>query len=270
MDYRVPSVELAAQMLKLLSRHKYKSCSLKDIAAKLDASPTTCLRVLRTLEREEFIRCDAETKKYSLGPYLIPLGNRAVELNDTVARTTAQIQRIASLTGLTTAVVQRWDDRLVYIASAQPPLDDIRLTRISISVGQQTPLTSGAHGRCFLAFDDEAEWHRLLAAGIRPLTSNTITDPQRFVEALREVRRSGCAISHGEFHSGMSAVDVPIFDKNGGVELVISCMYVTSQMDEARTGELVALLLATSRKLSEWSGHTAALSDELPARAILA
>lgn len=270
MDYRVPSVELAAQILKLLSRHKYKACSLKDIAAKLHASPTTCLRVLRTLEREEFVRCDAETKKYSLGPYLIPLGNRAVELNDTVARASAEIQRIAALTGLTTAVVQRWDDRLVYIASAQPPLEDSRLTRISISPGQQIPLTSGAHGRCFLAFDDEAEWQRLLAAGIRPLTSNTITDPQRFYEALREVRRTGCAISHGEFHAGMSAVDVPIFDKAGGVELVISCMYVTSQMDEARIADLIALLLATSRKLSEWSGYTARWSDELPARAVLA
>lgn len=269
MDYRVPSVELAARMLKLLSRHKYKSCSLKEIAAKLDASPTTCLRVLRTLEREEFIRCDAETKKYSLGPYLIPLGNRAVELNDTVARTTAQIQRIATVTSLTTAVVQRWDDRLVYIASAQPPLQDLRFTRISISVGQQTPLTSGAHGRCFLAFDDEAEWQRLLAVGIRPLTANTITDSQRFIEALREVRRTGCAISHGEFHAGMSAVDVPIFDRLGRVELVISCMYVTSQMDETRFADLVEVLLTTSRKLSEWSGYSAALGDELPARALL-
>ena len=270
MDYHVPSVELAAQILKLLSRHKYKACALKDIAEKLNASPTTCLRVLRTLEREEFIRCDAETKKYSLGPYLIPLGNRAVELNGTVARASAEIQRIATLTGLTTALVQRWDDRLVYVASAQPPLDDSRLTRISISAGQQTPLNSGAHGRCFLAFDDETEWHRLLMAGIRPLTPNTITDPQRFVDALREVRRTGCAISHGEFHAGMSAVDVPIFDKTGSVELAISCMYITSQMDESRLGDLVALLLDTSRKLSEWSGYTARWGDELPARAALA
>lgn len=270
MDYRVPSVELAAQILKLLSRHKYKCCSLKDIAAKLDASPTTCLRVLRTLEREEFIRCDAETKKYSLGPYLIPLGNRAVELNSAVARASAEIQRIAALTGLTTAVVQRWDDRLVYIASAQPSRDDIRLTRISISTGQQIPLVSGAHGRCFLAFGDEAEWQRLLVAGIRPLTPNTITDPKRFIEALREVRRTGCAISHGEFHAGMSAVDVPIFDKTGSVELVISCMCVTSQMDEARLADVVKLLLVTSRKLSEWGGYTARWGDELPARAVLA
>lgn len=270
MDYSIPSVALAMQVLKLLSRHKYKSCTLKDIAQKLHASPTTCLRVLRTLEREDFVRFDRETKRYRLGPYLIPLGNRAVELNDSVARASEEIQRIAALTGLTTAVVQRWDDRLVYIASAQPPAGDMRLTRISISAGQQAPLNSGAHGRCFLAFDDEAEWHRLIVAGIRPLTPNTITDSQRFVEALREVRRTGCAISHGEFYAGMSAVDVPIFDKSGRVELVISSMYVTSQMDEQLLAGLVKLLLATSRKLSEWNGYAAQWGDELPSQAVLA
>ena len=124
MEYTVPSVALAAQALRLLSRHKYKSSSLTDIARKLNASPTTCLRVLRTLEREDFVLYDPETRRYSLGPYLIPLGNRAAELNDAVARATAEIRRVAAQTGLTTALVQRWDDRPIYIASAEPPADD--------------------------------------------------------------------------------------------------------------------------------------------------
>ena len=258
MEYHVPSVALAAQALKLLSRDKYKASTLKSIADKLGASPTTCLRVLRTLEQEEFIHCDGETKRYSLGPYLVPLGNRAAELNDTVARASREIKRIAAVTGLTTAVIQRWDDRPVFIATAQPAEDDGRLTRLSITIGQPTPLTSGAHGRCFLAYDhDEAEWRRHAAAGLRPLTANTITDPEQFVETLREVRRNGYAISHGEFYAGTSAVDVPIFEAGGRVALVISCMYVTSQMDDGRLAEVVEVLREAARKLSQWNGYTA-------------
>lgn len=270
MDYGVPSVALAAQALKLLSRHKYKCCSLKDIAAKLEASPTTCLRVLRTLEQENFVRWNPETKKYSLGPYLIPLGNRAAELNDAVASATAEIKRIASLTRLTTVLIQRWDDRLVYIASAEPPAEEVRL---SIAMGQQIPMMSGAHGRCFLAFDDEAEVRRLVAAGIASITAATITDPLRFLEAVREARRNGYAISHGELAPGFSAVDVPIFGKSGRVELVLSSMYVTSQMDEGRLADLVSLLRAASLKLSEWRGYFALPGDELPelpSKAVLA
>jgi DNA-binding IclR family transcriptional regulator len=251
MEYHVPSVWLAAQVLKLLSRHKYKCCSLKDIAQKLDASPTTCLRVLRTLEAENFVQYDTETKKYSLGPYLIPLGNRAAELNDSVGRATAEIKHIASVTGFTTVLIQRWDDRLVYIASVEPPSNGVRL---SISVGQQIPMTSGAHGRCFLAFEDEAELKRLIGVGLRPVTSESITDPQRFIEAVREVRHNGYAVSHGEIIPGFSAVDVPVFSKTGGVELVISSMYLTSQMAMDELSNLITLLVATSHKLSEWSG----------------
>ena len=269
MDYSIPSVALAAQVLKLLSRHKYKSCTLKDIAQKLNASPTTCLRVLRTLEREDFVRCDRETKKYSLGPYLIPLGNRAAELNDAVARASAEIKRIASQTGLTTVLIQRWDDRLVYIASAEPPTVDVRL---SISVGQQIPMTSGAHGRCFLAYDNESECQRLVTRAPRPAIPTTIADPQQFVEAVRGARRNGYAISHGELTPGFSAVDVPVFGKTGRVELVISSMYVTTQMEEARLTEIISLLRAASRKLSEWSGYSArpGAGDEMPPQAVLA
>ncbi|HET8906694.1 MAG TPA: IclR family transcriptional regulator [Ktedonobacterales bacterium] len=262
MEYAVPSVELAARALKLLSRHKYRSTSLKDIARRLDASPTTCLRVLRTLEREDFVRYDQETRKYSLGPYLIPLGNRAAELNDAFARASVEIKRVAVQTGLTTVLVQRWDDRPVYIASAEPPTDDIRFSRLGISIGQATPLTAGAHGRCFLAYDDESEWRRHLAAGLRPMTPATITDPDQFIETLRAVRRRGYAISDGEFHRGTTAVDAPIFGKTGQVELVISCVCITSQLDERLLAGIVDAVRASARRLSEWNGYTPRAGEE--------
>lgn len=269
MDYSVPSVSLAAQALKLLSRHKYRMSSLKDIAGKLDASPTTCLRVLRTLEREDFVHYDRETRKYSLGPYLILLGNRAAELNDSFARAAAEIKRVATQTGLTTVLVQRWDDRPIYIASAEPPPEDIRFSRLSISIGQTTPLTAGAHGRCFLAYDDEAEWQRHIAAGIRPMTPATVTDPVRFVETLRRVRRQGYSISDGEFHRGATAVDAPVFNKTGQIELVISSMCISSQLDKRRLAEVVNTVRATAHRLSEWNGYTPQPGDETPTVAAL-
>jgi IclR family KDG regulon transcriptional repressor len=263
-DYHVPSVALAAQALKLLSRQKYKSCSLKEIAEKLHASPTTCLRTLRTLEQEDFVCCDRETKKYSLGPYLIPLGNRAAQMNDAISRASAEVKRIAAITGLTTALIQRWDGRLIYIAEAEPLPGDTRFTRLSVTVGEPTHQTIGAHGRCFLAYEDEVEWRRRIATGIPALTPNTITDPERFIAALRGIKRNGYAISHGEFHFGASAVDVPVFGPSGEVDLVVSCMYITLQMDESHLAEVIDLLRATSRKLSEWNGYPVPQGDETP------
>lgn len=253
MAYEVPSVALAARILKLLSRYKYRDCTLTEIAERLSVSKTTCLRVLRTLEREDFVRFSAETKRCSLGPYLIPLGNRAAELNQRIASAMAELRVVAEKTGLTSVLVQRLrDDRLIYIASAEPP--DVRV-RITVSVGQQFPITGGAFGKCFLAYDEESEWRRWTAGGLKAFTPNTIVDPERFEKSLREVRRKGYAVTHAELTPGISAVAVPIFNRAGQVELVMACLAVTSQLNEEREQCAISQLRASAARLSEWSGY---------------
>jgi IclR family KDG regulon transcriptional repressor len=252
-DYQVPSVALAARILKMLSRYKYRSCSLKEIAEKLEVNKTTCLRVLRTLEKEDFVKYDPDTRRYSLGPYLIPLGTRASELNDTVASAMSELQSVAAATGMTTVLVKRLkDDRLIYIGSAEPPGEGVR---IAVSVGQQFPITGAAFGRCFLAFDTEEAWQHFIQAGLRAYTPHTVTDPDKFIEILREVRRQGYAVSHSELTPGISAIAAPIFNRAGGVELVMACLVMTSQLTPEREEAAIQTLLQSTRKLSEWSGY---------------
>ncbi|WAH38022.1 IclR family transcriptional regulator [Alicyclobacillus dauci] len=253
MDYHVPSVELAAKILKLLSRYKYKACSLTEIAAKLEMNKTTCLRVLRTLEREDFIRYDGETRKYSLGPYLIPLGNRASELVDLVSSAITELPTIAEQTGFTCVLVERLrNGKLIYIASAEPPREDVRIT---VSVGQQFPDIGAAFGRCFLAYDDEARWHELIAKGLPRYTDDTVVDGNVFLERLRDTRQLGYTVSHGELTPGFSSIAVPIFNKFGTVELVLAGLMVTSQISEEIETRTVRVLLDASERLSEWYGY---------------
>jgi DNA-binding IclR family transcriptional regulator len=252
-DYQVPSVALAARILKMLSRYKYRSCSLKEIAEKLQVNKTTCLRVLRTLEKEDFVKYDPDTRRYSLGPYLIPLGTRASELNDTVASAIAELHAVAAATGMTTVLVKRLkDDRLIYIASAEPPGEGVR---IAVSVGQQFPITGAAFGRCFLAFDSEEAWQRFIQAGLRAYTPHTITDADQFIQSLRDVRRQGYAVSHAELTPGISAIAAPIFNRFGQVELVMACLSMTSQLTPEREQDAIRALLESTGKLSLWSGY---------------
>jgi DNA-binding IclR family transcriptional regulator len=252
-EYQVPSVALAARILKLLSRYKYKHCSLKDIAELTSTNKTTCLRVLRTLEREDFVKYDPETKKYSLGPYLIPLGKRAMELNDFVAAATAELRSVAVSTGFTTVLVERLqDDRLIYIASEQPPHDE---PKISVSIGQQFPIGGAAFGRCFLAFDEESEWRRVIESGLVRYTPHSIVDPDAFIAALRQTRRDGYTVSHGTLMEGISSVAAPIFGKTGRVELVMSCLAMTSQLDPDTEQRTAQILMERTRRLSHWNGY---------------
>ena len=94
------------------------------------------------------------------------------------------------------------------------------------------------------------------------MTPATITDPARFIEMLREVRRQGYAVSDGEFHRGTTAVDVPVFGKVGQVELVISCVCISSQLEEQHLAEVVNILRTAACRLSEWNGYTSRPGDE--------
>jgi DNA-binding IclR family transcriptional regulator len=251
-DYHVPSVALAMRMLKLLSRYKYKRCSLKEISDLLDANPTTCLRVLRTLAREDFIQFNPETKKYSLGPYLIPLGNRALELNDSVATILRELKSIAELTGFTTVLIERLQDsHLIYIGSEESPNDDVK---ISVSIGQQFPIGGVAFGRCFLAYDDEQQWPRLIQEGVLRSGEDAPADPETLIRKLQEIRKQGYAVSHGELTPGISSFAAPIFDKAGNVEFVLACLAMTSQLDHEQGQRAIAVLVEKTRKLSEWNG----------------
>jgi|SRR5579875_88537 len=253
MEYYVPSVGLAIRILKLLSRYKYKNCSLKEISELTGANKTTCLRVLRTLEREDFIKYDMETKKYSLGPYLIPLGNRAMELNDSVLLAVSELKSVAFETGCTTVLVERHrDDRLIYIASEEPPKEEVK---ISVSIGQQFPIAGAAFGRCFLAYEDEEEWQRYIQTGLVRYTPNSIVDADVFISKLKEIREKGYAVSHGELTPGVSAVAAPIFDKSGEVELVLACLMMTSQSEPELEQLVTKVIVEKTQKLSEWNGY---------------
>lgn len=253
MDYHVPSVALATRVLKLLSRYKYKSCTQKEIADALRVNKTTCLRVLRTLEQEDFVRYDAATRQYSLGPYLIPLGNRAMQMIDSAAAATGELRAVAERTGLTTVLVERLqDDRLIYVASAEPPREEVR---ISVSVGQQYPVTVTAFGKCFLAYDDEATVKRTVRAGLKKYTPNTVVDPDRLLDDLRLVREQGYAVSHGEAAEGISAVAAPIFNHDGQVEFVLTCLSVSTRLSDDLAQRVIEIVRETTVKLSEWNGY---------------
>ncbi|WDL99562.1 IclR family transcriptional regulator [Alicyclobacillus sp. ALC3] len=251
MRYEVPSVVLAVRILKLLSRYKHRSCSLKEIAELTGASKTTCLRVLRSLEQEDILKYDAERRKYSLGPYLIPLGNRALALNDFLATATSELTAVARETGLTTVLIERLrDDRLIYIASEEPEQDNLR---IAVSVGQSFPIVGAGFGHCFIAYGDEASWPRY-ARQLTPFSPNSIVNPDVFYESLRQIRRNGYAVSHGALAHGVSAVAAPIFADSGEVELVMSSLAMTVVLTPELQERALRVLLEHTLRLSEWNG----------------
>ncbi|MFZ5650226.1 MAG: IclR family transcriptional regulator [Bacillota bacterium] len=242
----VPSVEFAARILEFLSRYKNRKSTLTEISHSLSISKSTCLRILRVLHEYRFVHYDEETRKYSLGEYLVILGARAADFSDRLALSRPHLADLCRQTNLTSVLVEpALNNRIMYVAKEEP---DVSI-RINVTLGQYFPITGASFGKCFLAFMDEDEADRIIREnGIKQFTSKTITNVDEFKSNLKVVRHLGYAYSSEEHTQGVSAVAAPVFDFNGKVIMVVACLGTLALLNQSNVSEVKdAVLNAAGR-----------------------
>jgi IclR family transcriptional regulator, KDG regulon repressor len=80
------------------------------------------------------------------------------------------------------------------------------------------PAYCTALGKVILAALRPEQFERYLErVELKPLTDNTITDPQRLRKEIEEVRRSGIAFDDGELNGEVRCAAMPVRDFSGQV-----------------------------------------------------
>jgi len=230
----VPSVDAAIRILDFLSRYKNRESSLSQISQKLEINKSTCLRILRVLNEYQMVSYDENTKKYSLGVYLVVLGARASEFSDTLGISKPYLHRLVEETSLTSVLVQRKSDKhLMYVAKEEPTSNmDIK---INVILGQYFPLTVTSFGKCFMAHMPKNELNQIIKeVGLKKFTTKTITDEKKLKEELEKVRKQGYALSFEEHTPGVVGIASPVFDMSGEVIMAIACLGVSAYMDDEK------------------------------------
>ncbi len=205
------------------------------------------MRVLRVLEREQFIWLERASGKYSLGAYLYVLGSRAAVAVDLLRIALPHLRQASDLTGLTCSLSQRASEtELVYIAKEEPKAG----IHISVSVGETFPIVAGSHGKCHLAFMSESESADLISSeGIAPFTKRTITDPQRYLAELRKIRRLGYATSFEEWVPGINGLSVPIIGRDG-IVAAMSASGTSAVVTPARIRQIAPHFIGQAAQIS--------------------
>lgn len=246
--YHVPVIVSTGRILQYLSNHENQKSSLSEISQALNISKSTCFRILRTLEDMNYVSYDKQSKRYSLGSYLIVLGSRALEQLDYLTLGKKYLRAITQETGFTTAIVQKVGmDRVAYISKEEAD----SAVRLSVNVGRQFHITKVSYGKCFLAFAPEKERMNILSKGLEKLTNNTITDIDAYLDELNLVRKRGYATSNEEYIRGINAVSAPVFRPDGQVLMVICCLAISSHFPEEKMHEIGRKLAATAKELTK-------------------
>jgi len=233
--YIAPSVKKAFDILKTISLSK-EGLGISEIARDLKMPKSTVHGMTSALEEVGAIARDPLTKRFALGSTLFELGrvsHSRLDLKD-LARPVMEELMERTQCSVFLGVLSREHVTIVEIVESRADL------KITSPIGTAIPLLAGAVGKVFLGEMDEALAGRIVRKkGLVRYTQNSITDPEQYMEELRQARKLGYATDNEEYILGVRAVAAPV----KGAGHMASAIWVVgfkASLDEDRIRSLIA------------------------------
>jgi DNA-binding IclR family transcriptional regulator len=182
-----PAVVRAADILEFLSRRPEEPQSLSEIARRTSVSKATCQSLLLGLVDAGLVARHESSRRYGLGPVLIPLGEAAAAGHQVAQVALPEMERLSEALLLQVIGAVPAGARLVIVAATSPP----RPFSVALPAGQTVPFVPPL-GAPFVAWSPAEDVEDWLARSPTPL------DPagrQHLLDALALVRSLGFGVT---------------------------------------------------------------------------
>lgn len=185
MPRRALSATRAADVLNLLAAHPDESFSYSQIAQRLGINLASTHNLLIALMEVGYLSRDAASRRFSLGPALVAIGDAALRGHRAIEETRLAMRELSRNQGAETLAFVRAGTDALCVARAGPSSGPGR----TVQVGQRIPMMAPLSSVFFAwASDDEIDrW--LLRGGAPPRERKN----QRVI--LRQVRERGYSVA---------------------------------------------------------------------------
>jgi DNA-binding IclR family transcriptional regulator len=244
----IQSIDRAAQVLTALQGSR--RLGITELGDALDLPPSTVHGIVKSLAAHGLVTKEPNGSRYMLGPALLRLSSVYLDTLDVRVRAMRWTQELSRRTGLAVRLGVELFDEVIIIHHNSRPDGSQQMLETGISI----PVHASALGKVLLTYNtDQAK--SVLAHPLRPLTGDTITDPDQLRLDLNEVAQVGLAFERDEAVIGESSVAAPVVDRDGQVIAAISVVLPTS--DWPATDEVRNALRETARNISRELGASA-------------
>ncbi|WP_028937773.1 IclR family transcriptional regulator [Pseudonocardia spinosispora] len=216
----IQAVDRAVRILTALQGAR--RMSLGEIATELDLAPSTVHGIIRTLLQHGMVAQERDSGRYRLGPATLRLGNVYLHTLELRSRVISWSEDLAKRTGCAVRAGVLLLGEVV-VVHHEPRPDG---TRQMPEVGIVIPAHACALGKALVAY---AHVEETLAAGLRSMTGDTITQPAALLAEIDEVKRTGLATEVEEAVIGECGVAAPLVDASGMVPGALSLVVPTSR-----------------------------------------
>lgn len=234
-NYVIASVQKSLKVLKLFDA-QHKEMTLTELSLRADMSKGTMLRVLKTLQEEDFIRYDMRAKRYQLGVAIHALAvdsfffNPVAEvIRDLLMAPVKELNMVAHIAVLQESQVMLIDRIL--------PNSSYSVYDLNSTVGGTIEPHCTGVGKVLSAFAPPKIRKQMLdACTFERKSHRTITDRDQYEAVLEVVRQQGYAVNYGENEEYLKCITYPVFDSKNNAFAAVSLTGViqrwTDDLDE--------------------------------------
>jgi len=242
----IQSVGRALGILELFDENR-PALTTSEIANLTGLNRATAYRFCQTLLNLGYLD---NTGHGTLRPGLkaISLARAALSSRELPEVATSHLRDLQARTGETVNMALLDEEEVVYVVRL---LGDHLLT-LRLFIGSRLPALSTSLGRAILAFLDDEDVERIIAAtDLRQRTERTIVDPKKLRAELRRIRTRGYAVNNQELALGLIGVAAPVFAVSGEPVAAIN-VSVSHPLEKGRIeSELAPAVIETARSISD-------------------
>lgn len=248
----IQSVARAVRLLKHLAAAG-GAVSVPTLAAECGLQRTTAWRLLTTLEDEGLVERESPGGRFRVGYGAVAIAARALDDSRATARLLHPVlEALMHATGESALLSIVRGMRTLLVDEVDPP------AVLSVNwVGKEFPLHSSSMGKILLAALPPAELDAFLEQPLEALTRKTIVDSDALRRELRQVRRSGVAVSNEEFELGCVGLSTGIGPPGLFPTIIVTVAGPSSRIPTAQFRPIARQLLGAASVTKPVLGYEA-------------
>jgi DNA-binding IclR family transcriptional regulator len=241
----IQSVDRSIRILKALAAGPGR-LGVSELSERLGLAKGTVHGLLRTLQDHGLVEQHPDSDKYQLGPQLLQLSNRYLDLSELRSRALAWSELLASRAEEAVRVGVPHDGGMLVVHHVFRPDATLQI----LEVGAVLPLHATALGKAVLAYLDEVR-EDVLGGTLPKLTGHTHATPAALRRELAKVREQGYAVEREEAVLGEVGLAAPIFDRRGEAVGAIGVAGPRERvLRRGREGPVAAAVIEAARGIS--------------------
>jgi DNA-binding IclR family transcriptional regulator len=246
----IDAVEVAGAILQALLRCP-RPARLKDIEIATGIPSAKIHRYLVSMIRCGLVRRHGSSGRYDFGLLAHQVGQVVARDNDVVSQIEARLAQFSQQIGEVVGVAQWVGNGVVFVNWFESsPEFSIRL-----KPGMQLDITMSATAKLLAAYLAREVTESLVRSELAARQMHTAEQVERVYREYAGIRARGIANSLGARRSGLNALSVPIFDRDGQVVVAVTALGMAPRFDADVASALARQMLALSEELSAQMGY---------------